>query len=372
MVRLPDGREVQAHREDGGALPAELFPIGDNDSAKSVLADLRSGRDLLWTGDWHHGRKLLAAVRRRIKPPRNRAESLADRWRETREHTRRIAERTGRIWILVDAHGQAVARRAPPTAEALAWAFGPAEEAHVLPLPTVIGALGAAGWTRKGLEVPGLKGRLEPRYGVFSPTRHAYVGLLDALEVRGRRVLDTGCGTGVLGFVALQRGAREVLAVDIEPRAVACALNNARRLGLEDRFRASEQDLFWAGERVDLALFNPPWLPEPPRTRLDRAVFDDGAVVRRWLHGLDGALLPGGMGALLVSDLAVRLGLRPESQLPAWIAEAGLACTALHEAPATHRRARDPADPLHAARAQERVQLWVLRRAQPSQSGSGS
>ena len=48
----------------------------------------------------------------------------------------------------------------------------------------------------------------------------------------GRRVLDVGTGTGILGMAALLFGAGEVLAIDCDPLAVAAASENAARNGL--------------------------------------------------------------------------------------------------------------------------------------------
>lgn len=382
---LPDGRTALLHTEDDRPVPGGLVVADDATSAKRALSLLRSGSDLLWTGDWHQGRRLLSALRRRIKRPRSDGAAtgegqagLAAAWRAERAHVRAVAEVVGRVHVVVEADGRVPLPRAQDTREAVAWGIGLADGPRLVPLATVVGLLGAAGWQRRGVEVPGLEGRIHPRFGVFPPTRHAYVGLLEHVRWAGRTVLDTGCGTGVLGFVALQRGARRVWAVDTEPRAVACALDNGHRLGLADRYEAAVADLWWpaaggtsagpvvAGPvgagRVDVAVFNPPWLPEPPRTRLDRAVFDEGGVVRRWLAGLDHHLADGGEGCLLVSDLAVRLGLRDDRELPAWIEAAGLRTVAVHDAPAGHKRARDRRDPLHVARVAERVQAWVIAR----------
>ena len=45
---------------------------------------------------------------------------------------------------------------------------------------------------------------------------------------------------------------------------------------------------------------------------------------------------------------------------PETIAEAGRTIEAVHDTAATHRKTHDRRDPLHEARAAERVQLWVL------------
>lgn len=49
----------------------------------------------------------------------------------------------------------------------------------------------------------------------------------DANAHRAVRVLDVGCGTGILGLAAAKLGAREVIAIDTDPVAVANTLDNA-------------------------------------------------------------------------------------------------------------------------------------------------
>lgn len=79
---------------------------------------------------------------------------------------------------------------------------------------------------------------------VFRPTPTSML-LADSLEVRpGETVIDVGCGSGILGFVAARLGAGRVVGTDIMQEAVRVATENARRLGLADRTEFRAGNLF--------------------------------------------------------------------------------------------------------------------------------
>ena len=80
--------------------------------------------------------------------------------------------------------------------------------------------------------------------GVFTPT-HTTLVMADALEINpGDVVLDVGCGSGVLGFVAARLGAARIIGCDASSAAVDSAGENARRLGLSDRSEYHHGHLF--------------------------------------------------------------------------------------------------------------------------------
>ncbi len=68
--------------------------------------------------------------------------------------------------------------------------------------------------------------------GVFAPTTTSRE-MGDNLRVEPDDVVvDVGCGSGILTFVAARLGAKKVWGTDPNPASVACARENAERLGL--------------------------------------------------------------------------------------------------------------------------------------------
>lgn len=362
-IPLPDGELAGWITESDEPAPTALSPIDDSMPAKVAVRRLKGGEVLLWTGDYHNGRQLLKAIKKRLTPrARRNPASLTDQWRAERAKTSRQAQVLGRLVVALESDGALNLRRAPDTRQAVHWAWDLKEQKHLVPLRTLIGSLGSAGWRREGVEVQGLHGRIYPWYGVFSPTRQVYISLLEHIgEVADLSILDVGCGTGVLSFVLLQRGAAAATGTDIEERAVRCAQFNGEALGLDARFQAVQADLFLPEQRFDRIVFNAPWMLGTPATRLDRAIFDAGGqTLRRWLTGLPAHLNPQGVGLLLLSDLPERLGLRGEEEVEAAIEQAGLHIQHMHTKPARHGKAKDIKDPLHQARAAEQIRLYTL------------
>ncbi len=70
-------------------------------------------------------------------------------------------------------------------------------------------------------------------------TTRLMLAALQALDVAGVTVVDVGCGSGVLGVVAVLSGAERVVAVDIDAEAVGVTRANAARNGVTDRVEAS-------------------------------------------------------------------------------------------------------------------------------------
>ena len=76
-----------------------------------------------------------------------------------------------------------------------------------------------------------------------SPTTSLALQLLEKRMRRGARVLDVGCGTGILAILAAGMGASAVRAVDIDPLAVECSLKNVELNGCSGKVTVEQRDL---------------------------------------------------------------------------------------------------------------------------------
>jgi 16S rRNA (guanine1207-N2)-methyltransferase len=75
----------------------------------------------------------------------------------------------------------------------------------------------------------------------------------------GGRVLDLGCGYGVIGLaICVAVPDTKVTAVDVNRRAVLLANQNAEALGVSDRFAAATPEDVPTGEAYDEIWSNPP------------------------------------------------------------------------------------------------------------------
>jgi precorrin-6B methylase 2 len=83
--------------------------------------------------------------------------------------------------------------------------------------------------------------------------------LLEALAsgiTGGERVLDVGCGSGVLGLCALRLGASNMVGVDIETQAIDATRRNAALNGFERRVQATRTTLDGIEGAFDVVLAN--------------------------------------------------------------------------------------------------------------------
>lgn len=353
--------------EAGVAVPASLVVGDDTLKADTAFRLLAQGTAILWRGDYQNARNLLQALARRVdRAPREgsqkRPATPAEAFHQHRQAQGRRAAILGRLLVPLTADYRVPLRRGQEVAAACLEALGPGGEASLISLRGLLALVSAHEWRKKGIPVPAVEGRIYPHFGVFSPVRGEYVGLVATAPLPADCALafDIGTGSGILAAVLARRGIRRVVATDQDPRALQCATENARNLGLTATVEVVAADLFPAG-RAPLVVCNPPWLPAQPSSPVEYAVYDpDSRMLRGFLGGLAAHLAPGGEGWLIISDLAEHLGLRSRDELLDWIVAGGLVVLGRIDTRPQHPKARAASDPLHAARAAEVTSLWRL------------
>ena len=369
--------------------PARIVVVDDKTTADEAYRLACAGTSMLWRGDFNNARQLLQAITRRIDRANERSEQrkinkaankpaksakstdetsasskdIPNLFHQQRQVQSQRSRLLSRLLLELDAGYVSQLRRAPDVSAACTAAFGELNESCLLSFRDLQGALGAAGWRVKGVAIENLGLSIFPHYGVFAPTRHEYVQLLlDApLPAVYDVAFDIGTGTGLLAIILAQRGVKQVIATDLNPRALACASDNLTRLDLP-AVQLQQADLYPTDAPLaNLLVCNPPWLPAKPTSPLEFAVYDaNSTMLRGFLQGAKQHLAEQGEVWLILSDLAEHLQLRSRDELLGWFANAGLEVKYRLDTQPKHGRSQDDTDPLFAARNAEVTSLWCL------------
>ncbi len=80
--------------------------------------------------------------------------------------------------------------------------------------------------------------------------------ILKDRSIQQWKVLDVGCGTGILGITAAKMGAEAVVCVDNDPKATEIAAQNAVINAVDDRIRICNQDAAQISQTYNLVIAN--------------------------------------------------------------------------------------------------------------------
>jgi release factor glutamine methyltransferase len=123
-------------------------------------------------------------------------------------------------------------------------------------------------------EFYGREFRVTPEVFIPRPETEHLVETALRLAPGARSVVDVGSGSGAIAVTLSLELQRPVHATDISVRALAIAAENARRLGAEVRFVASDLVSAYADRSLDLIVSNPPYIPTTEEPGLPREVRD--------------------------------------------------------------------------------------------------
>ena len=132
-------------------------------------------------------------------------------------------------------------------------------------------------------------------------------------DIEGRRVLDPGCGNGVLAVAAKLLGAVEVVGVDVDPRAIAVAVRNEERAYVDIEWRHG--DVSSVEGSFDTVLMNPPFGSQ--KKHADLPFLDKALEVSRVVYSFHNRQTQeflthhiGARGARITQQLAYELPVR--------------------------------------------------------------
>jgi ribosomal protein L11 methyltransferase len=117
-------------------------------------------------------------------------------------------------------------------------------------------------WVETGTSPEDVEIALDPGMAFGTGTHPSTQLCLQALEdwiEPGARVLDLGCGSGILAIAAAKLGASDVLALDIDPVAVDVARTNAEQNGVAQKVTVQDgslEALIHSSRRFDLIVVN--------------------------------------------------------------------------------------------------------------------
>ena len=382
MIQWNEGGEICSARwhSENGIAPHKKIQIADDTLTADIAYRLAcEGAAMLYKGDFQNARQLLQAMVRRVDKPskkstrvdrvvKGKTKSPLDTFNLHRLAQSQRARILGMVLIPINADHSISLRRAPDVAMACFEAYGEQNEPYVISLRELLGVISAHEWRKKGVPIlvrDDEEIRIHPHYGVFSPIRGEYIELvlkapLPVALQKNSIAFDIGVGTGVLSGVLAMRDIQQMIATDQDDRAIACAKENVKRLGLSSQIEILKTNLF-PTEQAALIVCNPPWLPARPSSSLEHAVYDpESQMLKGFLSKLKEHLLPSGEGWLILSDMAEHLGLRTREELLAWIEDASLKVIARLDTKPQHQKVFDKTDALYIARSKEVTSLWRL------------
>ncbi len=108
-------------------------------------------------------------------------------------------------------------------------------------------------------------------------------------DIEGLSVLDVFSGSGALGFEAISRGARSVVALEADKKAHAVIEKNIKELGIDHQVKsikafANAWSTRHQSEKFDIVLLDPPYdkLPFRDLNNMPAHLEDSGVLVLSW------------------------------------------------------------------------------------------
>ena len=323
---------------------------------------LKSGRDICLCGSWGFAMAFYTWIRKKVS-----ANYPITDYESSRRHQLTLKNLISGFLVPVESHEVAL-DKAPGNP----WlrSFYPDNESFLINFSDLLGMNGARQWYEKGIRYPVLSQRIHPFYGVYFPTRHEHLHLLDDWlkdHNKFQRAVDIGCGCGVLSFLLYKHGIRSIHATDINPNAVYSFRQDLLKADLSPQGVISAENASLLGSfhpsPNDLVVFNPPWIPEKPKKILDAAFYFDNRFFNDYFDQMNQTCPPGTTLALIFSDFSLAAGITSENPVEQTLKSHQKNFTLLSrtQKPIT-QKASQKKSWIQQVRDKETVELFVIRK----------
>lgn len=279
-----------------------VIPFNTTTDVARVIEALEANERVLITEFYSNGIQLLKEIQKHLK-----RKTFNNTFKEQRAYRSAYHELSNRILIEIVHHELAV-KKGPD----IGWLkkLYPETGNFLLPFPQVQGLNSSWQWYKNGISLPVLRNKIHPYYGVYFPTRFDHLILFDnwlkRYEGLKKEAIEVGVGCGVLSFQMLKYGFQKVFGTDINPNAIVGLQEFMGDTKLSRKIELDLGQLFgrW-NQRVELIVFNPPWLPHSQQIEgMDKAIYYDKNLFPDFFEAAKKHLLPDGKLVLLFSNLA--------------------------------------------------------------------
>lgn len=255
-------------------------------------------------------------------------------------------------------------------APAIGWLekLYPENNNFLLPFTKVQGLNSAWQWHQNGINVPVLRNKLHPYFGVYFPTRFDHLILFDnwlkRYEGPKKSAIDVGIGSGVLSFQMIKHGFQKVFGTDTNPNAIVGLTETMGDTKMSRKIELDFGSLFGKWEnQTELIVFNPPWLPAShDLDKNDEAIYYNNNLFPDFFAEAKKRLLPNGKLVIIFSNMAQITNLTKNHPIEKELAKGGHFklenCLKKPVKAASDKTKRD-----QNWRAHEEVELWELTHA---------
>lgn len=349
---------AQLHKPDLVDSSIDAIAFGKRTDVHETISALLAGEYVLVSDLFSDGLALLKSLSYYLKK-----KHTGETFQAQRAYREEYAQLSQRFLLEVKQH-QLCAKKSPD----IGWLkiLYPETGSFRLSFPHVQGLNSSWQWYTNGINIPVLRNKIHPYYGVYFPTRFDHLILFDnwlkRYEGQKKSAIDVGIGSGVLSFQLIKHGFQKAFGTDINPNAIVGLQEAMEGTKMSRKIELIFGDLF--GDltlTTELIVFNPPWLAaQSPIENLDQAIYYSEKLFPSFFEAAKERLLPNGKIAILFSNLGQitkNTSVHPIAQElelgDRFVLEAMLQRPVKQASEKTKRN--------QIWRAEEEVELWILK-----------